>query len=175
MKTSIALIGFMGVGKTAVGKALAKRLGKEFVELDTLIERQAGKTIPAIFREDGETAFRELEIEITGEVSRKKNAVIACGGGVVLNRINIDRLRQENLIVCLTASPEIIIKRTSSRAGSRPLLDVADMALEVTRLLKIREPLYRRAADITVNTSHRSIGRVVAEIISRVEKHEDCH
>ena len=130
---------------------------------------------PAIFKEDGETAFRELETEITGQVSRKKNAVIACGGGVVLNRINIDRLRQENRIVCLTASPEIIIKRASRRAGSRPLLDVADMAPEVARLLKIREPLYREAADITVSTSGRSIGRVVTEIISLVEKHEDCH
>ncbi len=140
MKTNIALIGFMGVGKTAVGKALAGRLGKEFVEVDALIEREAGKTIPAIFKEDGETAFRELETEITGQVSRKKNAVIACGGGVVLNQVNIDRLRQENRIVCLMASPEIIIKRASRRAGSRPLLDVADMAPEVTRLLKIREP-----------------------------------
>ncbi len=175
MKTSIALIGFMGVGKTVVGKALARQLDKEFVELDALIERKAGKTIPAIFREDGETAFRELEIEITGEISQKKNTVIACGGGVILNQINIDRLRQENLIVCLTASPEIIIKRTSSRAGARPLLEVADKALEVTKLLKFREPLYRRAADITINTSNQSIGRVVEEIISRVEKHEDFH
>ena len=175
MKTSIALIGFMGVGKTVVGKALARQLDKEFVELDALIERKAGKTIPAIFSEDGETAFRELEIEITGEVSRKKNTVIACGGGVILNQINIDRLRQENLIVCLTASPDIIIKRTSSRAGARPLLEVADKALEVTKLLKFREPLYRRAADITINTSNQSISRVVAEIISRVEKHEDFH
>ncbi len=175
MKTSIALIGFMGVGKTAVGKALARQLDKEFVELDALIERKAGKTIPAIFREDGETAFRELEIEITGQVSRKKNAVIACGGGVVLNQINIDRLRQENRIVCLTASPEIIMKRASRRAGARPLLEVADKALEVTKLLKFREPFYRRAADITVNTSNQSIGRVVTEIISRVEKSEDFH
>lgn len=175
MKTSIALIGFMGVGKTVVGKALSGQLGKEFVELDALIERKAGKTIPAIFREDGETAFRELEIEITRDVSRKKNAVIACGGGVVLNQINIDRLRQENRIVCLTASPEIIIKRTSPRVGARPLLDVADRALEVTKLLKIREPFYQRAADIIINTSNQSLGRVVAEIISRVEKHEDFH
>ncbi len=175
MKTSIALIGFMGVGKTVVGKALARQLDKEFVELDALIERKAGKTIPAIFREGGETAFRELEIEITGEVSQKKNAVIACGGGVVLKQINIDRLRQENRIVCLTASPDIIIKRTSSRVGARPLLDVADPVRKITELLKFREPFYQRAADITINTSNQSIGRVVAEIVSRVEKNEDFH
>jgi shikimate kinase len=169
MKSNIALIGFMGVGKTAVGRALAKRLGKKFVEMDALIERKAGKTIPAIFREDGEVAFRELEIEITGEVSRGKDTVIACGGGIVLNQINIERLKQESRIVYLTASPDIIIKRTSSRAGARPLLDVADPAKKVAELLKFREPFYRRAADITINTSRRSIDRIVVEIIDRVE------
>ena len=92
MKTSIALIGFMGAGKTAVGKALSEKLGKEFIELDPLIIEKAGKPIPRIFTEDGEIAFRELEIEVTKEVSGKKNAVIACGGGVPLNKINIERI-----------------------------------------------------------------------------------
>ena len=77
MKTSIALIGFMGTGKTGVGKALAEKLGKEFFELDPLIEKKAGKTIPAIFKKDGEIAFRELEIEVIKEVSKERNAVIA--------------------------------------------------------------------------------------------------
>ena len=81
MKTSIALIGFMGTGKTVVGKALAEKLGREFVELDTLIEQKAGKPISEIFQQDGEVAFRELEIEVTKEVSENKNQVIACGGG----------------------------------------------------------------------------------------------
>ncbi len=112
MKSSIALIGFMGTGKTAAGKALAERLGKEFIELDALIELKAGKTIPEIFQQDGEVIFRELEIGVTKEVSQRKNAVIACGGGVVLNKINIDRLRKECLIVYLTASPRVILKRT---------------------------------------------------------------
>ena len=90
MKTNIALVGFMGVGKTAVGEALAKKLDRKFVELDLLIEQRAGKPIPEIFQQDGEVAFRELEIEVTKEVSRDKNLVIACGGGLVLNKINID-------------------------------------------------------------------------------------
>ena len=98
MKTSIALIGFMGTGKTAVGKALAAKLGREFVELDSLIEQKAGKTIPEIFQQDGEIGFRELEIEVAKEVAVKKKAVIACGGGIVLNKINIDRLRKEGII-----------------------------------------------------------------------------
>ncbi|NQT04591.1 MAG: shikimate kinase, partial [Dehalococcoidia bacterium] len=92
MKSNIALVGFMGTGKTDVGRLLAGKLGKDFIELDELIEQKAGKTIPEIFQQDGEIAFRELEIEATGEAAEKKNAVIACGGGVVLNQINVDRL-----------------------------------------------------------------------------------
>ena len=108
MKTSIALIGFMGAGKTVVGKALAEKLGRKFIELDSLIEEKAGKSIPEIFRQDDEVVFRELEIEVTKDVADSKNQVIACGGGIVLNKINIDRLKKESVIVCLTASPKVI-------------------------------------------------------------------
>jgi len=120
MRTSVALIGFMGTGKTVVGKLLAEKLGKKFIELDGIIEKKAGKSIPEIFRKDGEIGFRELEIEATREVADKKNTVIACGGGIVLNKINIDRLRKECVIVCLTASPQVIIERTSGDADERP-------------------------------------------------------
>ncbi len=172
MKSSIALIGFMGTGKTAAGKALAERLGKEFIELDALIELKAGKTIPEIFQQDGEIAFRELEIGVTKEVSQRKNAVIACGGGVVLNKINIDRLKGECLIVYLTASPGVILKRTSSDKNDRPLLKVVDRTSEIQRLLKFRKPFYERAADITINTSKLDITSVVEQIISKVKADE---
>ena len=172
MKTSIALIGFMGTGKTAVGKALAEKLGKEFLELDPLIEQKAGKTIPEIFKEDGEIAFRELEIEVTKEVSKKKNAVIACGGGVVLNKINIDRLKKEAIIVYLTASPRVILKRTLNDAEERPLLKVANPALTIRELLRFRKPFYKRASDITINTSKPDINSVVEEIIDKIKEHE---
>ena len=111
MKSNIALIGFMGAGKTAVGRTLAEKLGKRFVELDSLIEQKAGKSVAEIFQQDGEISFRELEIEVTKEVSRERNLVIACGGGIVLNKINIDRLREESIIVYLVASPEVILRR----------------------------------------------------------------
>jgi len=172
MKTSIALIGFMGTGKTAVGKTLAQRRGKEFVELDALIEQKAGKTIPEIFQQEGEVAFRELEIEVTKEVSRKKNVVIACGGGIVLNQINIDRLKKENLIVYLTASPEIILKRTSSDKNERPLLMANDRASQVKRLLQFREPFYERAADITIDTTNLDIDSVAEQIMAKVKADE---
>ena len=121
MKTNVALIGFMGTGKTAVGRALARKLKKKFIELDPMIEQKAGKTIPEIFKEDGEIAFRELEIAVTKEAAGEKHAVIACGGGVVLNKINTDRLRTEGITVYLTASPEAILRRTSRDHEERPL------------------------------------------------------
>jgi shikimate kinase len=171
MKSSIALIGFMGTGKTAAGKALAERLGKEFIELDALLELKAGKTIPEIFQQDGEIAFRELEIGVTKDVSQRKNAVIACGGGVVLNKINIDRLKEESLIVYLTASPRVILKRTSGDEN-RPLLKTTERALRIRELLKFRKPFYERAADITINTSKLDITSVVEQIISKVKADE---
>ncbi|HEY82555.1 MAG TPA: shikimate kinase [Dehalococcoidia bacterium] len=172
MKTNLALIGFMGAGKTAVGKVLAERLGKEFIELDALIEQRAGKTIPEIFQQDGEIAFRELEIEAVKEVCGKKNAVIACGGGVVLNQINIDRLRKESLIVYLKALPGVILKRTSSDANERPLLKAADRAAEIRRLVQFRKPFYERAADITIDTSKLDVDSVAEQIIKRVKEKE---
>jgi len=172
MKTSIALIGFMGTGKTAVGKALAEKLGKKFVELDALIEQKAGKTIPEIFKQDGEIAFRELEIEVTKDVARGKNQVIACGGGVVLNKINIDRLRNESIIVYLTASPKVLLKRVSGGRIKRPLLKVSNQALTIQELLAFRKPFYERAADIKVDTSKPDIDSVVKQIINKLKEDE---
>ncbi len=172
MKTNIALIGFMGVGKTAVGKALAGKLGRSFVELDSLIEQKAGKSIPDIFQQDGEAAFRELEIEVTEEVAKDKNLVIACGGGIVLNQINIDRLRQQSRIVYLTASLEVILKRVSGEAGERPLLKAANKALNIRELLGFRKPFYERAADITIDTSKLDIDSVAEQIIEKLKEDE---
>ena len=172
MKTSIALIGFMGTGKTVAGRVLARKLRKEFVELDSLIERKAGRTIPEIFQQGGEVAFRALEIEVTREVSGRKNVVIACGGGVVLNKINIDRLREECLIVYLTASSDVILKRTSNSKKERPLLNVGDRAQAVQKLLELRKPFYEQAADITVDTSKLDINSVVEQIINKLKEGE---
>ena len=172
MKSNIALVGFMGTGKTDVGRLLAEKLGKDFVEVDELIERRAGKTIPEIFQQDGEIAFRELEIEATREAAEKKNAVIACGGGVVLNQINIGRLREHSVIVYLTASPEAILQRTSSDTDERPLLVAEDRASRVEKLLNFRRPFYERAADITVSTSELDVAGVAGQIISELSEYE---
>ena len=171
MKSSIALVGFMGARKTTVGRVLARKLKRQLVELDSLIEMKSGKSVIEIFQQDGEIVFRELEIEVTKQVAENKNFVIACGGGIVLNKINIDRLRKECVIVYLTASPEVIIKRTLG-GEDRPLLNVADRTSEIRELLKFREPFYERAADITVDTSKLDVGTIAEQIRTKLKKHE---
>ena len=172
MRSNIALIGFMGTGKSAVGRALAEKLGREFVEMDSLIEKMAGKSIPAIFEQDGEIAFREMEIEATKKVARGNNQVIACGGGMVLNKINVDRLRETSRMVYLKASPQIIMERTSTDANERPLLNVPDPVKRVRELLDFRKPFYERSADITIDTSRLSIDKIADLIINRLRENE---
>ncbi|MFC1892435.1 shikimate kinase [Chloroflexota bacterium] len=175
MKTNTALIGFMGVGKTVVGETLARTLRQNFVNLDSRIEEKTGRPIPSIFEQEGEIAFRELEIEATKEVSQEGNTVIACGGGIVLNQINIDRLRQKSKIVYLTASPRIIMKRVLSGGGERPLLVAANPSLRIQELLRFRRPFYERVADITVNTSKLKVDAVVEQIIAKIKEYEGFH
>jgi shikimate kinase len=170
MKTNIALIGYMGTGKTAVGQLLAEKLGMNFIELDWIIEQEAGKPIPDIFREEGETGFREREIETTKKVANEKNSVIACGGGIVLNKINIDRLKERARIVYLTASPRTILKRVSGQAGQRPLLEVEDQLITINKMLRFRRPFYERAAEITINTSILSVEAVADQIIDKLKE-----
>ena len=172
MKTSISLVGFMGAGKSAVGKALAGRVGKTFVELDSLIERKAGKSIPEIFQKQGETAFRELEIDAAKDVSGRRNLVVACGGGAVLNRINIDRLRNESVVVYLRASPEVLLDRMAGTEGERPVLKACDGKAAIKELLKFREPFYDRAADIEIDTSELDIDSVVEQIVAELRTNE---
>ena len=175
MKTSIALIGFMGTGKSEVGKALADKTGRELVEMDSLIEQKAGKTIPEVFKYDGEIHFRELEIEVAREVSGKKNVVATCGAGVVVNTISVDRLREDFVIICLTASPEVILRRTSADGDTRPMLWSEDKVLRIRELLKFRQPFYDRAADFKMSSSRLSADTIADKIIKRLKKNESCH
>jgi shikimate kinase len=173
MKNNIVLIGFMGVGKSAVAQVLAKKSGWQFIETDTIITQMAGKSIPEIFRGDGEIAFREMEIAAVKQVAGGQRQVIACGGGVVLNTINIARLRETGIIILLTASPQTVLKRTTGDGGTRPLLaDVEDSLARIKKLLEFRQPFYERAADITINTSRRKINIIADMIIDRIRNYE---
>ncbi len=170
MKTNVALIGFMGTGKTAVGQTLAGKLGLKFIETDALVSAHAGQSIPMIFQEGGEIAFREAEIQAVHEAARERRAVIACGGGVVLNWINIDRLRETAVVVRLTAAPAVTLKRVSREVGRRPLLEVGEPLARIREMMRFREPFYRRAADVTVNTSRLGVTAVADAIIARLEE-----
>ena len=170
MKTNIALIGFMGTGKSAAGALLAKRTGKRLVEVDSLIEAGAGKPVSRIFREDGEQAFREQEIEVIREIASRDDQVISCGGGAVLNSINIDRLKASSVIVWLTASPEVIAKRTRLDGEIRPVLKTISGPEELQALIRLREPFYEQAADIKIDTSHLDLNETAEEIIHAVRK-----
>ena len=170
MRSNVALIGFMGTGKTAVGQLLARKLKMDFIEMDSLIASKAGKPLPQIFEDDGEIRFRELEIEIAKEVAREERAVIACGGGVVLNWVNIERLRESSIIVLLTASPSETLRRVSKEVGQRPLLKDVEPMTRIRELLKFRQPFYARAADIVVNTTRRTIQAAADEIVTQLRE-----
>ena len=172
MKSNIALIGFMGAGKSAVAGLLAEKLNKKLVETDDLIQQRAGKSIAAIFADDGEAAFRRIETEVAGEVAENQNQVIACGGGIILNSINIDRLKEGAFIIYLMASPEAILKRVSTDDTIRPLLAGGDKKATILKLLELRLPLYQKAADIIIDTSALDAAGVAEIIIDRLIDYE---
>jgi shikimate dehydrogenase len=172
VKTSVALIGFMGSGKSSIGHVLAKKLGKTFVDIDEQIEKKSGKPVAHIFREDGEPAFREMEKAVTAGVSRVAGQVIACGGGVVLDRSNVDNLKNNAVVVYLKTSGSEIKKRIASRRGQRPLLAGEGGLDAVDTLMAVREPLYERAADITIEASKLGIEAAADEIVERLGEYE---
>ena len=164
MRRNVALIGFMGAGKTTVGRILAERLGMGFVETDELVEEIAGKPIPRIFEEDGEERFRELEAEAVRRASSMRGVIISCGGGVVLRSRNVEALRRTCVIVYLKTSPEEAYRRTLGDEY-RPLLKVGDRMARIRELLSMREPLYRSSADIVVETDGLSPEEVADRVI----------
>jgi shikimate kinase len=171
MKSSVALIGFMGAGKSEVAAVLAQKLGKGFVELDTLVVELAGKSIPAIFEQDGEAVFRKMESQVALEVSEKKGLVIACGGGVVLNPANIDALKKEAMVIYLKATPEALLARLKNERGARPLMKTADKAPRIKELLKFRAPLYEKSADIVIDTTALDVEEVAQAVISKLKEY----
>lgn len=169
MKSNIALMGYMGTGKTTIGKALAIKLGKNYIEMDAEIEKTAGKSIPLIFKEDGEIRFRELEIATAKQLAQMQNVVISCGGGVVVNRINIDYFKQTSEIILLTASEETILHRIMNDGQEkRPVIDKPDPINEIRKVLKIRRPLYEASTNIHIDTTNKSVDQIIDEIITQL-------
>ncbi len=162
--TPIFLVGFMGTGKTTVGRRLAERLGWPFVDLDAEIEARAGKPISAIFRDDGEPHFRRLEREAVQRIAARRGVVAAAGGGAVLDHRNTADLLRAGLLVCLTARPDVVLARVREESH-RPLLEQGDKERRIAELLEQRMPLYR-ALPCRVDTSDLSPEEVVARVLA---------
>lgn len=159
---NLALIGFMGTGKTSVGRLTAEQLHFEFIDTDELIQTHTGRTIADIFARDGEPAFRALERKVVDEIGTRRHTVIATGGGLPTNPENLAALKTHALVVCLWASPEKIWERVRNQSH-RPLLHDADPQKKINELLALRAPFYRQA-DVLVNTDLRSAREVATQV-----------
>ena len=160
---NIVLIGFMGTGKTTVGKILADRLNMKFLDMDDIIEEREGKSISRIFAEDGEARFRELERDLARELAAKEGLVIGAGGGVVLDKDNVRDFSGSGVVVCLSALPEIILKRVENESH-RPLLK-GDKKEKILGILAARRELYN-AIPHQIDTSHLTPDEVAEKILA---------
>jgi 3-dehydroquinate synthase len=161
---NLIITGFMGTGKTAVGREVARRLGRPFVDMDSEIEAQAGKSISQIFAQDGEPAFRQMEAALCRELSAADGLVIATGGGALVPPQNRALMLGSGDVICLDASPDEIVRRVRSNED-RPLLDVDDARAEIERLLAIRREAYA-AIPWHIDTTALSIEAVAEHVIA---------
>ena len=160
---NLALIGFMGTGKSSVGRLIAEQLRFSFLDTDDTIESKVGKPIADIFEQRGEAAFRELERNLVTELASRTQTVLSTGGGLPVNLENLVSLKNHALVVCLWAGPEAIWERVRHQ-NHRPLLKDADPLAKIRALLASREPFYRQA-DVLINTEMRSVKEVAQQVI----------
>lgn len=162
-KPNLYIVGFMGVGKSAIGRKVARELGYRFIDSDHKIESKAGRKIPQIFAQEGEAAFRKMECDFIDSGHPDGGCVVSCGGGLVVQEGMSDKLKEKGVVVCLFASPECIVERTS-RNANRPLLNVENPEERVRELLAEREPIYMNAGTC-ITTEGRSMTEVVRHVV----------
>ena len=161
---NIYIVGFMGTGKTTIGKEVARIKDWGFIDLDELIETRQQRKIRDIFATDGEPYFRKIEKELLAEISQCNNMVVSCGGGIVVDQQNIVCMKKTGLMLCLSAKPEVILARTSSN-DERPLLNVSKPLDKIKFLLEARRPAYEQAHTV-IDTSSLKVEQVVQEVLS---------
>jgi shikimate kinase len=160
---NIALCGFMGTGKSSVGRVVAQQLHYAFLDTDAVIEARAGKSIAEIFAEQGEVAFREIEARIVHELATRNRTVISTGGGLTVDPENLASLKEHALVVCLWASPETILARVKNQSH-RPLLADPQPLDKIRALLAERAPFYKQS-DVLLNTELRSLRDVAQQVL----------
>ncbi|MDF1711534.1 MAG: shikimate kinase [Akkermansiaceae bacterium] len=164
MQKNIILIGFMGTGKSTIGRNLSQTFGYPLIDTDNLIVEQDGRSIPQIFKEEGEQAFRDMETKLLQSLNRHTGHIIATGGGIIGRPENRQLLRKLGYVVWLIARPAEILERTS-RNSNRPLLNNEDPEKTIRDLLEIRTPLYRDTAHLGIETDNLSFDEVTTGII----------
>lgn len=160
---NLILIGPMGAGKTTVGRALGRRLKREFFDSDREIEARTGVDIRTIFEYEGETGFRNRECAVIDELTSKRNIILATGGGAVLNPDNREVFKSRGLVILLNISVDEQLARTRMDK-TRPLLQVDDPRALLERMREERLPIYRSAADLEINSNNRNMKNVIAKI-----------
>ncbi len=169
---NLFLVGLMGVGKTTIGRQLARALKSEFLDSDHEIERRTGADIPWIFDIEGEDGFRKREKQVIADLVTRQGVVLATGGGAVLDPDNRRCLADNGLVVYLYADTDILCKRTA-RDRNRPLLQLEDPRARLEALLAQRDPLYREIADIIVDTGRHAVAASVQIILNRLSSREN--
>jgi shikimate kinase len=167
LQKNIALIGFMAVGKSAIGRTLAKKLRRRFVDLDRVIERAEGSKVREIFEHKGEAYFRQLEKQALADVLEENNQVIATGGGVILDDQNLQILREKALLIGLSAEMDVLLARAGD-ATKRPLLQGSNRREKIEILLRQRAARYAQA-HVTIDTSNLTVDQVVKKIMGMLE------
>jgi len=170
-KSNIALIGFMGSGKTTIGRILSEKLNMKFYDMDSIIEKKAGMKIKKIFSKYGEDYFRFIEGSITSEISKKESSVISTGGGIIKKTINIKNLKKNGIVIYLKTDLSNVLKRIAG-CKNRPLFNEANLN-ETIKLYNSRKNLYKKSADITIITGNRNINKIVDLIIKSLKRRKD--
>ena len=161
---NVFLVGFMGSGKSTVGRQLARELGKDFFDCDRMLEERTGVDIPYIFELEGESGFRRRETAVLRDLAGQRGIVLATGGGVITVPENRDILVSNGFVIYLQASADLLHQRTF-RDQNRPMLHARDPRTRIDELLEVREPLYQEVADLVIETGQRGSRRVVHEIV----------
>jgi shikimate kinase len=165
---NIFLVGLMGAGKTTVGRLLAKKLGRRFVDTDHEIESRCGVKIRTIFEMEGEAGFRKREAQVIDELTQGKDLVLATGGGAVLLPENRAHLHDRGVVFYLRANPHELWVRTRNDKG-RPLLNNGDAKATLEKLYEVRDPLYRETAHHTIDTGKPSVSQLVNTLMMQFE------
>ena len=160
---NLFLVGLPGAGKSTLGRQLARRLGKTFIDADAELERKLGVTIPTIFEIEGEASFRDREEAALVELTELSNVVLATGGGVVIRATNRERLKANGTVVYLHAPPETLRDRTR-RSRHRPLLNTSDPGARLAELYTARDPLYREVAECVVESGRDEIAQFARQL-----------